>query len=313
MRRATPRRSASARWIGPAARWRSSEGTERDIECDLIVSAIGQAPDFKGLELIDNGKGAAAADAYHRSPKRPGVFVGGDVIKPHLLTTAIGHAWIASESIDHYLRGRDQHKSAEGERASFRPAREAQGSWAANLPSTITSKQAAPIRAKYAVHNFEDRARSQVVPPTSCSWGISRERRNTARARTPSTPATCSGNFETRLQTLSRSEARAEADRCMSCGMCFECDNCMIYCPQDAVHRVKKRKRRLGRYVDTDYAKCIGCHICKDVCPTGYIQMGLGGVAHMLAGDQHRFFVVPESASALDRDRKNGPDFLSPG
>ena len=32
-----------------------------------------------------------------------------------------------------------------------------------------------------------------------------------------------------------------------------------------------------GRYVVTDYAKCIGCHICMDVCPTGYIQMGLGG------------------------------------
>ena len=31
-----------------------------------------------------------------------------------------------------------------------------------------------------------------------------------------------------------------------------------------------------GRYVDTDYAKCIGCHICRDVCPSGYIQMGLG-------------------------------------
>ena len=28
--------------------------------------------------------------------------------------------------------------------------------------------------------------------------------------------------------------------------------------------------------VDTDYNKCIGCHICADVCPTGYIQMGLG-------------------------------------
>ena len=34
--------------------------------------------------------------------------------------------------------------------------------------------------------------------------------------------------------------------------------------------------RPSGRYVDTDYAKCIGCHICTDVCPTGYIQMGLG-------------------------------------
>jgi len=59
----------------------------------------------------------------------------------------------------------------------------------------------------------------------------------------------------------------------MSCGMCFECDNCVVYCPQTAVFRVPKAKSTLGRYVDTDYNKCIGCHICADVCPTGYIQM----------------------------------------
>ena len=62
----------------------------------------------------------------------------------------------------------------------------------------------------------------------------------------------------------------------MSCGMCFECDNCVIYCPQDAVFRVKKDSKTLGRYVDTDYTKCIGCHICSDVCPTGYIDMAIG-------------------------------------
>ena len=45
---------------------------------------------------------------------------------------------------------------------------------------------------------------------------------------------------------------------------------------EDAVFRVKKDKRTLGRYVDTDYNKCIGCHICSDVCPSGYIDMGLG-------------------------------------
>ena len=45
---------------------------------------------------------------------------------------------------------------------------------------------------------------------------------------------------------------------------------------QDAVFRVKKHKSTMGRYVDTDYDKCIGCHICADVCPTGYIKMGLG-------------------------------------
>jgi len=31
-----------------------------------------------------------------------------------------------------------------------------------------------------------------------------------------------------------------------------------------------------GRYVDTDYMKCIGCHICADVCPSSYIDMGMG-------------------------------------
>jgi Pyruvate/2-oxoacid:ferredoxin oxidoreductase delta subunit len=49
-----------------------------------------------------------------------------------------------------------------------------------------------------------------------------------------------------------------------------------VYCPQKAVFKVNKAQATTGRYVDTDYAKCIGCHICRDVCPTGYIQMGLG-------------------------------------
>ena len=34
--------------------------------------------------------------------------------------------------------------------------------------------------------------------------------------------------------------------------------------------------RRILSHVDTDYDKCVGCHICQDVCPTGYIKMGLG-------------------------------------
>ena len=33
-------------------------------------------------------------------------------------------------------------------------------------------------------------------------------------------------------------------------------------------------KRQLSMVLDLN--KCIGCHICADVCPTGYIQMGLG-------------------------------------
>ena len=84
------------------------------------------------------------------------------------------------------------------------------------------------------------------------------------------------GHFAERMVGLDDKQAVEEAKRCMSCGMCFECDNCVIYCPQTAVKRTPKSEATMGRYVYTDYDLCIGCHICADVCPTGYIKMGLG-------------------------------------
>ena len=84
------------------------------------------------------------------------------------------------------------------------------------------------------------------------------------------------GHFEERFQGLGEEQAQEEAGRCMSCGMCFECDNCVIYCPQDAVLRTPHDQATMGRYVYTDYDRCIGCHICAEVCPTGYINMGIG-------------------------------------
>ena len=84
------------------------------------------------------------------------------------------------------------------------------------------------------------------------------------------------GHFAERMVGLNDKQAVDEAKRCMSCGMCFECDNCVIYCPQVAVKRTPKTESTMGRYVYTDYDLCIGCHICADVCPTGYIKMGMG-------------------------------------
>jgi Pyruvate/2-oxoacid:ferredoxin oxidoreductase delta subunit len=83
------------------------------------------------------------------------------------------------------------------------------------------------------------------------------------------------GDFGERISALAEEQVVAEAKRCMSCGSCMECDNCIIYCPKVAVERVPEEQRAVGRYVTTDYYKCVGCHICKDVCPAGYIQMGL--------------------------------------
>jgi hypothetical protein len=112
--RATALRVAQceAKFVGPKLEIKMIEGSEQEIPADLIVSAIGQAVDFTGLEEFNSGKGAIAADKNYQVQGKPGVFTGGDVIRPHLLTTAIGHGWIAADGIDRFLRGEEQDKRA---------------------------------------------------------------------------------------------------------------------------------------------------------------------------------------------------------
>ncbi len=130
--------------------------------------------------------------------------------------------------------------------------------------------------AKYAVHNFEDRGANQIIPHKDLFKGHFKYVARSARDERHVDAEHILGDFAERIVGFSEAQARKEGERCMSCGMCFECDNCIIFCPQTAVSRVPKKDRAVGRYVQTDYGKCVGCHICADVCPTGYIQMGLG-------------------------------------
>ncbi|MEW6562666.1 MAG: NAD(P)-binding protein [Pseudomonadota bacterium] len=250
------------------------DGSEQDIPADLIVSAIGQAVDFTGLEVFDNGRSAVTTDKNYQVGGQAGVFAGGDVIRPHLLTTAIGHGAIAAEGIDRFLAGEEQEKRPKIDVHQFDLMRKMEEKGlsitAATEPMRGTDKSTA------AVHNFDNRSGRYVIPHDELFLGHFAFTPRTKRHIITLDEQTALNNFDERLMTLSEAEAVAEAKRCMSCGMCFECDNCVVYCPQDAVFRVPKAKSTTGRYVDTDYNKCIGCHVCHDVCPTGYIQMGLG-------------------------------------
>ena len=251
------------------------EGTVFEMEADLVVSAIGQGGSLEGLEEFDNGRGLIDADAFFRVADRPGHFVAGDIIRPHLLTTAIGQASIAASCIDQHLGGLNPKRRPKVDVHHF------------NLLEKLREQQLAPegygqrqewgtCFSNYAVHNYEDRSAHEIVVAEDMFLGhfpdTPRHRRG---ERVPSGDAVL-GHFEERIVGLGEEQAVAEAGRCMSCGLCFECDNCVIYCPQDAVFRVKKDKGTTGRYVDTDYTRCIGCHICADVCPSGYIDMGMG-------------------------------------
>jgi NADPH-dependent glutamate synthase beta subunit-like oxidoreductase/Pyruvate/2-oxoacid:ferredoxin oxidoreductase delta subunit len=253
------------------------EGTEFDIECDLVVSAIGQGGDLGGLDEFNNGKGLIDADKFYQVPGKEGHFVAGDIIRPHLLTTAIGQASVAAESIEHYLNQEEQSKRPKVDKHHFKLLEKLRES--GHAPEAFDANkgdQRGTDGAKYAVHNFEDRSMAEIIPHTRLFLGhFAFTPRHKREEFGPSADEVL-GAFEERRRNLPEAEAISEAKRCMSCGMCFECDNCVIYCPQDAIFRVNKKEATTGRYVDTDYAKCIGCHICSDVCPTGYIDMALG-------------------------------------
>jgi len=52
------------------------------------------------------------------------------------------------------------------------------------------------------------------------------------------------------------------------CGSCTECDNCMVFCPDNAIHVSAD-----GFGYDIDYDHCKGCGVCVQECPRGSMEM----------------------------------------
>ena len=75
-------------------------------------------------------------------------------------------------------------------------------------------------------------------------------------------------SFDEVVGGLDESTALFEARRCLSCGTCFECDNCFGVCPDNAIIKLGPGKR-----YEIDYEYCKGCGVCAEECPSGAIDM----------------------------------------
>ena len=75
-------------------------------------------------------------------------------------------------------------------------------------------------------------------------------------------------NFNEITSGLNEREARFEAQRCLSCGNCFECDGCYGACPEGAIEKLGP-----GRRYRFDYNLCTGCAVCFEQCPCHAIEM----------------------------------------
>ncbi len=68
---------------------------------------------------------------------------------------------------------------------------------------------------------------------------------------------------------ISQEQAIAEAQRCMSCGFCFDCEKCWLFCQDQAVNKPMQK----GVLYTFKMENCTGCKKCAEECPCGFIDM----------------------------------------
>jgi heterodisulfide reductase subunit A len=179
-------------------------GTEHVIPADLVIWAVGQAPNFSFLpqdgSINTRFPVGVQSDAEMMTTMR-GIFVAGDVHRgvTFFVVDAISEGHHAARSIDRYLRGDD-------------------GIQEPHKPSIVELSQD-DIEAKF---DHGESSRQTRVPISS----IPIEERT--------------HNFREVDLTLTEAEALAEAERCLRCGICSECLECLSACERGAINHDMK-------------------------------------------------------------------------
>ena len=183
-------------------------GTEHTLEGDLIIFAIGQAPELDFLPkdgpVAVQGR-RLVVDPETLATGQPGVFGGGDaVVGAGSAVEAIAAGHKAARSIQRYLRG-DLAVAPE-------PVRE-----------PVVQLSDAEVRQKVLASPAGKRPR------------VTLRRLDPAERRQ---------SFREMTLTLDEESAVREAERCLSCGICSECLACQYACQPKAIDHTMTGARR---------------------------------------------------------------------
>ena len=72
-------------------------------------------------------------------------------------------------------------------------------------------------------------------------------------------------------QTIGEDQFLAEIDRCFSCGSCFGCEQCYMYCTSGCFTKVESAGP--GMYFTINLDNCKECGKCIEVCPCGFLEV----------------------------------------
>jgi len=223
------------------------EGTERIIEGDSVILAIGQAPDLSWLEDADgvevSPRGLIGIDRDTLATSALGIYAGGDVaFGPRNLIDAIGDGRRAAASIHAQIAGIE----------APRP--------------TLAGRKLLPI-IEVKRPSVDYTAISRVPVPAEAT-----ERRV--------------GSPEIELG-FTEEQARTEASRCLQCfldimldtSLCILCGACVDICPEnciriipaDDIDGVTSDRPSSALVIQEDV--CIRCSLCVDRCPTDALSL----------------------------------------
>ena len=228
------------------------EGSEYEIECDMILSAIGEEIDDSALPGLKITKGNVFTEK-DLSTSMKNYFAGGDIVdQPHTVIDAIASGKRAAIAIDCRFRKLDFSKVIK--EISI-------GEWGS------VSMQL--YREKFVFRTYEApsvRLETQTVDPKSINTAYFLPTSRSVMEKIPLEERLA--GFKEVNKGLSQQQAMHDISRCFHCGRCTMCDNCYIFCPDNAISH---KKTEFGYTIDYDY--CKGCGICVTECPRNAMGM----------------------------------------
>ncbi len=231
------------------------DGALFEMEVDSIVTAIGEAPDLGCLDgEVKTDRGMALVDDALKALDEKGeggkIFAGGDMTAgPRTVVHAVAAGKRAAIAMDCDKKGLDVAEVlssiAAGDGSALRFS--AYMGWEPEAPASRDPRKV--VGRDRIVYDYFRKAPAIRVETSD----------HASRKRI----------FQDYRRTYTEKEARAEVDRCMHCGRCTECDNCLIFCPDMSV--LPHEDGRFGYAIDYDY--CKGCGVCHTECLRDAITM----------------------------------------
>ena len=72
-------------------------------------------------------------------------------------------------------------------------------------------------------------------------------------------------------KSITEDQFLAEVDRCFSCGSCFGCEQCYMYCTTGCFTKLEEPSP--GKYFTINLDACHECGKCIEVCPCGFLEV----------------------------------------